>query len=361
MDVQSISDVKSDRGRVLGQMIEMGHEQVLFCHDAKSGLKAIIAVHSTVCGPSLGGTRMWQYENEEEALYDVLRLSRGMTYKNSISGLNLGGGKAVIIGDSRKDKSKELFKRFGQFVDSLNGKYITAEDVGVSPADMVYVAQETNHVAGLPGKSGDPSPVTAYGVYMGMKAAANFHFGNDSLSGKKIVVQGVGHVGEYLVQHLSNEGAELFVTDIHEPTLQHVAKKYGASVIGVDEVYDMDMDIYSPCALGATVNDDTLERLRCSIIAGAANNQLANEEIHGEALRERGIIYAPDYLINAGGVMNCYGEVSGLPQEEVMKMAENIYETTLDIFKSSREQGIPTYLAANRKAEKRIAELTAQQ
>jgi len=359
MAVQSIDELKGDRAKVLGQMIEMGHEQVLFCQDPKTGLKAIIAIHNTVCGPALGGTRMWEYENEQTALYDVLRLSRGMTYKNSISGLNLGGGKAVIIGNSRRDKSKQLFKRFGQFVDSLNGKYITAEDVGISPADMVYVAQETKHVAGLPGKSGDPSPVTAYGVYMGMKAATKVHFGTESLANKKIAVQGVGHVGEYLVDHLTKEGAELFISDIHEPTLQHVAKKYGATVVGLDDIYDLDVDIYSPCALGATINDESLKRLKCSVIAGSANNQLEDEEAHGEMLRDRGMIYAPDYLINAGGVMNCYGEVAGLQREEVMKMAENIYATTLEIIQFSRAEGIPTYLAANRKAEKRIAELSA--
>ena len=358
MDVQPITEVKDNNIQVLGHMLNMGHEQVLFCNDPKTGLKAIVAVHNTVCGPALGGTRMWQYEKEEHALKDVLRLSRGMTYKNSISNLNLGGGKAVIIGDSRKDKSKDLFKRFGKFVDSLNGNYITAEDVGISPADMVYVAQETRHVAGLPGKSGDPSPVTAFGVYMGMKAASKVQFGNDSLAGKKIAVQGVGHVGEYLVEHLSKEGAKLFISDIHEPTLSHVASKYGAEVVGLDEIYDSEMDIYAPCALGATINDRTLGRLKCSIVAGAANNQLEDEAVHGEVLRGKGITYAPDYLINAGGVMNCYAEVVGLERSEVMKMAENIYNTTIEIINYSRKEGIPTYLAANRKAEKRIAELS---
>jgi len=359
MDVQSIKEIKGQDSQVLGTMKTMGHEQVLFCNDQKTGLQAIIAVHNTVCGPALGGTRMWQYKNEADALKDVLRLSRGMTYKNSISGLNLGGGKAVIIGNSREDKSEGLFRRFGQFVDSLNGKYITAEDVGISPADMVHVSQETKHVAGLPGKSGDPSPVTAYGVYMGMKASAKIQFGSDSLAGKKVSVQGVGHVGEYLVGHLAKEGAEIFISDIHEPTLANVASKYGATVVGLDEIYDLDVDVYAPCALGATVNDETLKRLKCSIIAGAANNQLANESVHGEQVRGMGIIYAPDYLINAGGVMNCYGEVAGLPEDEVMKMAENIYNTTLQIIENSRDQGIPTYLAANRMAEKRIADLSA--
>lgn len=359
MDVQSINVVRKESAGVLSQMVEMGHEQVLFCNDEKTGLRAIIAVHNTVCGPALGGTRMWQYDNEADALRDVLRLSRGMTYKNSISGLNLGGGKAVIIGNSRTDKSPDLFRRFGEFVDSLNGKYITAEDVGISPDDMVHVAEKTKHVAGLPGKSGDPSPVTAYGVYMGMKAAAKAQFGSDSLRGRKVAVQGVGHVGEYLVGHLAKEGAEVFISDMHEPTLNNVASKYGTTIVGLDEIYTLDVDIYAPCALGATVNDETLSRLKCSIIAGAANNQLEDEAKHGEQVRSMGIIYAPDYLINAGGVMNCYGEVAGMDQETVMKMAENIYNTTLEIIQRSKDEGLPTYLVANRMAEKRIADLSA--
>jgi leucine dehydrogenase len=357
MEVKNISDVQNDELGVLAQMTSMEHEQVLFCQDKQAGLKAIIAVHNTVCGPALGGTRMWNYTSEAEALKDVLRLSRGMTYKNAISGLNLGGGKAVIIGDSRKQKSEALFRRFGQFVDSLAGKYITAEDVGISPQDMTWVNMETNHVSGLPGKSGDPSPVTAFGVYMGMKASAKIQFGSDSLKGKKIAVQGVGHVGEYLVQHLQKEGAEIFISDIHEDTLKHVASTYGANVVGLDEIYDIDMDIYAPCALGATINDSTLARLKCSIIAGAANNQLENESKHGEVVREKGIIYAPDFLINAGGVMNCYGEVYNIPNDRIMTMAEDIYNTTLGIINKSRDEGIPTYLAANRMAEERIKQL----
>jgi len=357
MEVKDISGVTSKDAGVLAQMVDMGHEQVLFCQDKEVGLKAIIAVHNTICGPSLGGTRMWNYASDEEAIKDVLRLSRGMTYKNAISGLDLGGGKAVIIGDARKDKSEALMRRFGQFVDSLGGKYITAEDVGISPQDMSWVSMETKHVAGLPGKSGDPSPVTAYGVYMGMKASAKIQFGSDSLAGKKVAVQGVGHVGEYLVSHLRKEGAEIFISDIHEETLNKVSKEYGATVVGLDAIYDVDMDIYAPCALGATVNDETLKRLKCSIIAGAANNQLANESIHGEQVRGMGMIYAPDYLINAGGVMNCAGEVYNIDNDKVMSMAENIYNTTLAIITKSREEGIPTYLAANRMAEERIESL----
>ena len=339
---------------VIGQMANMGHEQILFCNDAETGLKAIIAVHNTVLGPALGGTRIWAYDNEMDALNDVLRLSRGMTYKNSISGLNLGGGKAVIIGDAKIIKSEALFRRFGRFVNSLAGNYITAEDVGVSPIDMTHVHKETNYVVGLPGKSGDPSPVTAYGTYMGMKACAKVQYGSDSLSGKKIVVQGVGHVGEYLVEYLRKENASVYISDINTETLNRVAKEYGAQIVDTDTVYDIDMDIYAPCALGATINDDTLSRLKCSIIAGGANNQLKEEAIHGLEVMNKGIIYAPDYAINAGGVINCFSEVKGLPTEWAKQKAAEIYTTILDIVKRSQDEQIPTYQIANKIAEERI-------
>ena len=342
---------------VLAPMSTYDHEQIVFCNDNATGLKAIIAVHNTVLGPSLGGTRMWQYNNEVEALNDVLRLSRGMSYKAAISGLNLGGGKAVIIGNSRTDKSEALFRRFGKFVDSLGGKYITAEDVGISTQDINYVAMETKHVAGKPeslGGGGDPSPVTAFGVYMGMKASAKEAYGSDSLEGKTVVVQGVGHVGEYLVSYLTKEGAKVLITDIHEDTLKRVSEKYGATVIGLDEVYEVEMDIYAPCALGATVNDETLLKLKCDIIAGAANNQLADEAKHGVEVMKKGMIYAPDYLINAGGLINCYSEVIGYNRDAAMNQAEQIYQTTLDIIKKSKAENVPTYLAANQLAEARI-------
>ena len=339
---------------VISQMSMMGHEQVLFCNDEATGLKAIIAVHNTVLGPALGGTRVWAYNNEMEALNDVLRLSRGMTYKNAISGLNLGGGKAVIIGDARTIKSEALFRRFGKFVNGLAGKYITAEDVGVSPLDMNYVSMETQHVVGLPGKSGDPSPVTAYGVYMGMKAAAKIQFGSDSLTGKKIAVQGVGHVGEYLVKHLTEEGALVSITDIHEDTLSRVAQTYGAKIVAPKDIYDIDMDIYAPCALGATINDDTLSRLKCSVIAGAANNQLMDEQKHGVEVMKKGIIYAPDFTINAGGVINCFSEVHGLSAAWAHSKAEEIYTTIHSIVKRSQDTQIPTYQIANKMAEERI-------
>ena len=333
---------------------EMGHERILICQDEKSGLKAIVAVHSTVCGPALGGTRMWNYVSSEEALTDVMRLSRGMTYKNSISGLNLGGGKAVIIGDSKTQKSPALFEKFGEFIDSLNGSYITAEDVGISPEDMLHVAKSTQFVTGLPGKKGDPSPVTAYGVYMGMKAAAKFKYGKDSLHGKKIAVQGIGHVGDYLLQYLHKEGAILTITDINETALKNAVQKYNCEVVSPSEIYDVDMDIYAPCALGATVNDKTIAKMNCSVIAGAANNQLEDENIHGLKLMKNDVLYAPDYLINAGGVMNCYAEVHDISSQEVMEMAGDIYNTTMKIFEMSRSQKIPTYLAANRMAEERL-------
>jgi leucine dehydrogenase len=353
-EVKNIEDTNLFENPVVAQMSKYNHEQLLFCNDNATGLKAIIAVHNTVLGPALGGTRMWAYNNEMEALTDVLRLSRGMTYKNSISGLNLGGGKAVIIGDARTMKSEALMRRFGKFVNSLAGKYITAEDVGIGTADMVYVNMETNHVVGLPGKSGDPSPVTAHGVYVGMKACAKEQFGSDSLTGKKIAVQGVGHVGEYLVAALAKENAEIYVTDIHEPSLKRVAEKYGAHIVGLNDIYDIDMDIYAPCALGATVNEDTLSRLKCSIIAGAANNQLQIEDVHGRLVMEKGIIYAPDFALNAGGVINCYSEVKGLSAEWAMTKAEEIYQTIGNIVKRSKLENIPTYQIANKMAEERI-------
>lgn len=339
---------------VIAAMSQYNHEQLLFCNDNATGLKAIIAVHNTVLGPALGGTRMWMYNNELEALNDVLRLSRGMTYKNSISGLNLGGGKAVIIGDARSMKSEALFRRFGKFVNSLAGKYITAEDVGITPQDMTWVNMETDHVAGLPGKSGDPSPVTAFGTYMGMKACAKKQFGTDSLAGKKVAVQGVGHVGEYLVQHLVKENAEVYISDIHNETLERVSKKYGAKVVGLEEIYDVNMDIYAPCALGATVNDDTLSRLKCSIIAGAANNQLANEKLHGQAVLDKGIVYAPDFALNAGGVINCYAEVTENTADWAMQKAEDIYGTIERIITRSADENTPSYAIANKMAEERI-------
>jgi len=342
---------------VFGQVSFDGHEQVVFCNDKDTGLKAIIGIHNTVLGPALGGTRMWNYTNEWEALNDVLRLSRGMSFKNSLSGLNLGGGKAVIIGDAKTQKTPELMTKFGQFVDSLSGKYITAEDVGMETKDMDIVREVTKHVAGISvekGGSGNPSPVTAYGVFVGMKAAAKYKFGSDNLEGKKVLVQGIGHVGEVLVQHLTESGAIVTVTDINEERVHQIGAKYGAKIFTGTDLYSADVDIYAPCALGATINDNTIHNIKASIIAGAANNQLANEAVHGKILKERGILYAPDFLINAGGVINVYSELVNWSREQVMQKTENIYNTALEIFKFADDNNITTHQAAFSMAQKRI-------
>jgi leucine dehydrogenase len=346
---------------VLARMEKYDHEEVLFCFDRPTGLRAIIAIHDTTLGPALGGTRMWPYATEAEALHDVLRLSRGMTYKSSLAGLDLGGGKAVIIGDARTQKTEAMFRRFGQFVESLNGRYITAEDVGMSTTEMVNIQKETTNVAGLPeemGGSGDPSPVTAYGVYCGMKAAAKTAYGSDDLNGRKVGIQGAGNVGKALVAYLVKEGAKVFLTDIHEEKLAAIKAEFPAiTIVKSEDIYDLDMDIYSPCALGATVNDDTLKRLKCSVIAGAANNQLADEIIHGKAVMEKGILYAPDFLINAGGIINCAWERKGYNHKAAMNQTAALYDTAIRIFKASADLAIPTYLAANQAAEHRISSM----
>lgn len=336
----------------------LGHEQVVFCYDEETGLKAIIAIHNTTLGPALGGTRMWKYNNESDALNDVLRLSRGMTYKASISGLNLGGGKAVIIGDSKKDKTDALFQKFGQFVNSLGGKYITAEDVGTTTADMVNVSKSTKFVTGLPenmGGGGDPSPVTAYGVFMGMKAAAKELWGSDSLAGRRVVVQGCGNVGQTVVRLVTEDGGKLYVSDIHKENLEKVSK-YKPEVVDKDAVYDLDAEIYAPCALGATLNTENISKLKCGIVAGAANNQLEDETVHGKMLMDKGILYAPDFLINAGGLINVYSELKGYNREKGLEATRLIYNVTLDIFKKSKNENITTVDAAKQLAEKRIAE-----
>lgn len=359
MEINEVERVGEDS--VFGGLAKLNHEQVVFCHDQATGLKAIIGIHNTVLGPALGGTRMWNYASEKEALTDVLRLSRGMTYKAAITGLNLGGGKAVIIGDASTMKTEAFLRRFGKFVESLNGKYITAEDVNMKTRDMEYIGMETSHVTGLPesmGGGGDPSPVTAYGTYLGMKATAKKVFGSDSLTGKKIGVQGVGQVGMYLVEHLTKENAEVYITDINQEKLKQVSSNYGAKVVGMDEIYDIDMDIYSPCALGATLNDNTIKRLKCQIVAGAANNQLEDEHRHGYMLIDKGITYAPDFLINAGGLINVYEEHLGAyNRDRAYNTAEKIYDTCLNILNVAEDKGISTQEAAIQLAEKRIADI----
>ncbi|MCT8340939.1 leucine dehydrogenase [Flavobacteriaceae bacterium TK19130] len=342
---------------VFGQLSFDDHEQIVFCNDKDTGLKAIIGIHNTVLGPALGGTRMWQYTSEWEALNDVLRLSRGMTYKSAITGLNLGGGKAVIIGDARTQKTPELMKRFGEFVHSLNGKYITAEDVGMETSDMDLVRTVTPYVTGISeekGGAGNPSPITAYGVFMGMKAAAKHAFGSDVLEDRTVYVQGIGNVGEALVEHLSNEGARVFIADINQDRLAEVRDKYSVEIYGGNNLYGEEMDIYAPCALGATVNDITIDQLKAKVIAGAANNQLAEEQKHGKLLKEKGIVYAPDFLINAGGIINVYAELEDYGKKEIIRKTENIYNTTLEILKHADSNDITTHQAAFNIAQSRI-------
>lgn len=343
---------------VFGQLSFDNHEQIVFCNDKDTGLKAIIGIHNSVLGPALGGTRMWNYANEWEALNDVLRLSRGMTYKSAVTGLDLGGGKAVIIGDAKTQKTPELMRKFGEFVHSLSGRYITAEDVGMETSDMDLVHDVTPYVSGISesrGGAGNPSPNTAYGVFMGLKAATKQQFGSDNLDGKKVLVQGIGHVGEILVSYLVKDGAIVQIADINEERLLEVSKKYGVSIYS-GNVYDADVDIYAPCALGATINDDTVYKIKAKVIAGAANNQLENEDIHGIILQERGIVYAPDFLINAGGIITVNSEIAKYDAAEIKRKTENIYTTTLEIFDFAIKNNLTTQKAAMAVAEKRIAQ-----
>lgn len=332
------------------------YEQMVICQDKQSGLKAIICIHDTTLGPALGGTRMWTYDSEDAAIEDALRLARGMTYKNAAAGLNLGGGKTVIIGDPKKDKNEEMFRAFGRYIQGLNGRYITAEDVGTTVEDMDLIYQETPFVTGVSpafGSSGNPSPVTAYGVYRGMKAAAMEAFGTDSLEGKVIAVQGVGHVAYTLCKHLHEEGASLIVTDINKEAVQRAVEDFGAKAVDIDDIYSVNCDIFAPCALGAIINDDTISKIKAKVIAGAANNQL-KETRHGDALHEMGIVYAPDYVINAGGVINVADELNGYNRERALKKVETIYDNIASVIEISKRDNIPTYLAADRLAEERI-------
>ncbi len=339
---------------------EYEHEQVVFCYEPAAGYKGIIAIHDTTLGPALGGVRFWNYKSDEEALIDALRLSRGMTYKAAVTGLNLGGGKAVIIGDPKTPNREALFRAHGRFVESLKGRYITAEDVGTSTDDMDYVHMETEYVTGIAHKSGDPSPVTAYGTYRGIKACAKERYGSDSLDGMRIAVQGLGHVGYHLCQLLAEEGAKLIVTDIDEERVQEVVREFGAEPVGPERIYSVEAQVFAPCALGAVINDETIPQFKFEIIAGSANNQLA-EERHGDAIEERGILYAPDYVINAGGLINVYGELNGWTRERAQRKAGEIYDTLGQIFELAKEQGIPTYQAADRVAERRIEQVAQVQ
>jgi len=334
---------------------EHGHEQVSFASDRHSGYRGIIGVHNTILGPALGGTRFWSYESDAEAFIDVLRLSRGMTYKAAVAGLNLGGGKSVILGDYRTTEREAIMRAHGRHVESLRGRYITAEDVGTSTADMELVRQETDHVVGLAGRSGDPSPVTAFGTYRGMQACAKFRYGDASLEGKTVAVQGCGHVGYYLCKHLHEDGVKLVVADIDERKVKRVVDEFGAQPVAPDEIYAVAADIFAPCALGAVINDATLKVLKVDVVAGAANNVLA-EERHGDLLAERGVTYAPDYVINSGGLINVNAEVEGWSLDRAHQKAAEIHDTVYNVLEIARDEGIPSYRAADRLAERRIAE-----
>ncbi len=339
--------------KIFDTIAGMGHEQLVMCQDSASGYRGIIAIHSTTLGPALGGTRFWTYASDEDAIVDALRLARGMTYKNAVAGLNLGGGKSVIIGDNKTTDREMIFRAHGRFVESLGGRYITAEDVGTSTADMDFVHMETDYVTGLAGRSGDPSPVTAHGVFRAIQASAKEKWGADDLSGKTVSLQGCGHVGYYLAKELHDAGAKLIVTDIDAERAKRVVSEFGARAVELEEIYAAEADIFAPCALGAVINDKTLPQLKVEIVAGAANNQLL-EERHGDALDKKGILYAPDYVANAGGVINVYSELAGWTSERAFRKADEIYDTVLRVFHIAKHDKLPTYEAADRLAEMRI-------
>lgn len=342
--------------KVFDAMQDYDFEQLVFCQDGETGLKAIIAIHDTTLGPSLGGTRMWDYRSEDEAMLDVLRLARGMTYKAAVAGLPLGGGKAVIIRDPVKDKSDDLLRAYGRFVDTLKGRYITAEDVGTCQRDMDIIRQETDYVTGhdpCRGGSGDPSPFTARGVLYGIKAAARHYYGSESLQGLTVAVQGLGNVGQHLCLMLAREGARLLVADINAKALQRVASELGAAVVSTEGIYGVECDIFAPCALGAVVNEETIGQFKCNIIAGAANNVLAKER-HGDELHRRGILYVPDYVMNAGGLINVADELLGYQLKRVEEKVAGIYDTVLEVLVMSKKEGVFTHRAADMLAEQRI-------
>ncbi len=337
-------------------MEKYGYEQVVLFHDKSTGLKGVTAIHDTTLGPSLGGTRIWSYDNEEDAILDALRLARGMTYKNSAAGLNLGGGKTVIIGDSSKIKSEALLRAFGRFVQSLNGRYITAADVGTTTKDMEFIHMETNHVVGLAGKSGDPSPVTALGAFHGIRASLKYRFGDEDISKYTYAVQGIGKTGLYLIDYLVEAGAKkIYFTDINEDKIKALIEKHSVcEFVESKDIYTKEVDVFVPCALGAILNDETIPTLRCKIVAGTANNVLKDEIKHAKDLKNANILYAPDFVINAGGVINVYHELLGYNRENVMSDVKKIYDRLLEMFAISDKLNISTQEAANVFAEERI-------
>jgi len=349
--------------KILEYMERYDYEQLVFCQDRGAGLKAIIAIHDTTLGPALGGARMWPYPSEGEAILDALRLGRAMTYKAAAAGLPLGGGKAVIIGNAATDKTEALFRSLGRYVEALGGRYITTEDVGTSVSDITWVRQETTHAAGLPvsaGSSGDPSPSTALGVYCGMQACAEEVWGSDSLRGKTVAIQGLGKVGYALARLLQESRANLIVTDVNEKVAQRAKKELGATLTSIDGIYDAECDFFSPCALGAVLSEKTIPRLKCRVVAGCANNQLQHEE-DGEELARRGILYAPDYIINAGGLINISVELehTGYNPAEAEAKVRAIHNTVARVIALAKAEGISMARAADRLAEQRISAVRA--
>lgn len=349
----------SEHAGMFERMSAHQYEQVILCHEPYTNLKAIICVHNTTLGPGLGGIRMWPYETEQAAITDAMRLARAMTFKAAVAGLNLGGAKAVVIGDPAKDKSEAMLRALGRFIDTLSGRYIAAEDVGTATEDMEYIGMETPYVVGVDvshGGSGDPSPMTAVGVYQGIRASAEQVYGSPKLNGLRVVVQGCGHVGENLIRLLAKAGAELTITDINTDRAEALANEVGAKVCGPDEVFDIDCDIYTPCALGGVINPDTIEKLSCKIVAGAANNQLLNDAM-GDQLHDRGIIYAPDFVINAGGLINVAEELGGYNYERARKRVERIYDNVHNILDLAKAQNITPQRAADAVALERIQKI----
>jgi leucine dehydrogenase len=345
--------------KLFDTIAQLGHEQLVVCSDEGAGYRGIIAIHDTTLGPALGGTRFWNYASDEEAIIDALRLARGMTYKNAVAGLNLGGGKSVILGDNRAPNREMIFRAHGRFVESLGGRYVTAEDVGTSTSDMDFVHMETEYVAGLANKSGDPSPVTAHGVFRAIEASAKYKWGSPALAGKTVTVQGLGNVGTYLARELHAAGARLIVTDIRPERVKRVVEETGARAVDGDEIYSTKADIFAPCALGAIINDQTIPKLKVDIVCGGANNQLHEPDKHGEALEKRGILYAPDFVANAGGVINVYSELAGWSRERALRKADEIFDTILGVYGIAKEEGIFSYDAADKLAERRIAAVHA--
>ncbi|BAZ24679.1 Glu/Leu/Phe/Val dehydrogenase [Kalymmatonema gypsitolerans NIES-4073] len=345
--------IEETRVNLFETVTEMGHEQVLFCHGKDPDIKAIIAIHDTSLGPAMGATRLLPYANEEAALKDALRLSRGMTYKAACAGIPVGGGKAVIIANP-ENKNADLFRAYGRFIERLNGRFITGQDVNLTPDDVRTISQETRYVVGVEERSGGPAPVTAWGVFLGLKAAVEFRLQTSDLKGLKVAVQGLGNVGQNLCRHLHEHGAKLFVTDISKEKTEEVKRLFGATVVEPEEIYSQDVDVLSPCALGGILNSETIPHIKASVIAGAANNQLGVELLHGQMLTAKEILYAPDYVINGGGLINVYNEMIGYDEERAFQQVRNIYDTLLEIFDRAQKQDITTNDASKQLAEDRI-------